>query len=779
MDQCNSSVLRCFVKRFLPVAGLIFVVAVGVLLSQRTQYIDLVKSHELSLAKSSRIAMKDWLEAGIEDVSFLAGLVQGCMGREGTIPEKYNSMAAVFSTFGEENRNCVQIRFLSPLGRELVRVNMVKGQAQRVEADFLQDKSDRLYFRDSSMIGGGVYVSAFDLNKEYGKVEIPHLPVVRFMKNIYGQGGLVQGVVVVNLSGESLLRFLKASANDSFGMCYLINNEGGWIIGPDTSMDWRFLFGERNGFMEDSFPAEWARIKAADSGQISAENGLFTFLPVIDPGFSSASSSPVIFKENWKIITRVYEDGLVIPGSTVTLSLVIFLYILSGFFFWRKTVSVVEREKVKSALVESEQRFMDIADAAGEFIWETGPDGCFVFVTGRAGDILGYSSEELIGRSPFDFVDEESSWEVRKEFLDAAQNGRSFSGLVFKFVNREGRKLWLEFNGVPVFDSQGAVTGFRGATSDITAQQKALKDLQDREDMLQSISDSVQDALVLMDENGLVHFWNPAAENIFGYTSSEMLGENLNCCIFAEDNEDAGVDEAIVQNVDGLFSNYGSFTVNVRRKDGTVFPAEVLLSPLRKDEQWWVVGTIRDVTERREAENKLRKLATTDPLTGLANRRFFMESAEEALERSLRYERDLSLMMLDIDFFKNVNDMYGHDAGDDVLKGLSQAGLKILRKIDLFGRIGGEEFSVLLPDTGLEGATMVAERLRREIEQTRMITRSGELMITVSIGVATLNADTRTLEHLLKAADIGLYAAKHAGRNRVEIQLSPAGTVEK
>lgn len=457
--------------------------------------------------------------------------------------------------------------------------------------------------------------------------------------------------------------------------------------------------------------------------------------------------------------------------------LVVFLYLLSGFLFWRNTVALVKGEEVSAALRESEKRFMDVADAAGEFIWETGPDGCFVFVTGRAEDILGYSAEELIGRSPFDFVDEESSWEVRKEFLDAAHDGKSFSGLVFKFVNREGRKLWLEFNGVPVFDAEGVVTGFRGATSDISVQQRAMQSLQDREDMLQSISDSVQDALILMDENGLVHFWNPAAEKIFGYSTGDMIGESLQCCITAEDNTDMIEDEKGA-GVEDLFANYGSFTINVRRKNGTLFPAEVLLSPLRKDGKWWVVGTIRDVTERKEAEDKLRKLATTDPLTGLSNRRFFMESAEEALQRALRYERELSLLMMDIDFFKNVNDTYGHDAGDDVLKGFASAGLKILRNIDVFGRIGGEEFSILLPDTGLEGGKLVAERLRKEIETSRMYTRSGELSITVSVGVACLNEKTRSLEHLLKAADIGLYTAKHAGRNRVEVQLSPDGTVD-
>ncbi|WP_304083921.1 diguanylate cyclase [Maridesulfovibrio ferrireducens] len=526
--------------------------------------------------------------------------------------------------------------------------------------------------------------------------------------------------------------------------------------------------------MKDQFPAEWEIISSASAGQFFGSNGLYTYKSVYEGAPPALRDSDVSFNEHWKIITYVPSENLFVPQNKITVFLIIILFLWSGFLFWRRTLFSIEKDSISNALKESEKRFLDITDAAGEFIWETGPDGSFIFVTGRAENILGYSAEELVGRSPFDFVDEDSSWEVRKEFLDAAQEGRNFNSLVSKFVNRDGHKLWLEFNGVPVMDEAGNVTGFRGATSDITAQRKALQDLQDREDMLQSISDSVQDALILMDDKGLVHFWNPAAEKIFGFSSAEMMGKDLRACVWLEDNVDGlEVSHEEKEGQSRLFSSYGSFTVNVRRKDGNVFPAEVLLSPLRRDDSWWVVGTIRDVTERKEAEDALRKLATTDPLTGLSNRRFFMERSEEELEKARRYNRSLSLLMLDIDFFKKVNDTYGHDAGDDVLKALSVVGLKVLRNVDVFGRIGGEEFSILLPDTDIDGAVLVAERIRNEIEQAKMQTRSGALTITVSIGVATVNEQICTLEHLLKAADLGLYAAKDAGRNLVKVQLAP------
>ncbi|HAS88514.1 MAG TPA: diguanylate cyclase [Desulfovibrio sp.] len=772
--KSSSSVFLYFIKRFVLVAVILLAVSAWAILTQRNRYLSIVEDHEVNLVKSNISAFNSWLESGVGYAAVLSGLVEKQLSASGDQYAERGRIADIFATFGSQSKGCVQLRYISPEGMELVRVNIDGGGAHRVGRNFLQDKGDRLYLKEAEKLNDQVYVSRFDLNMEFGKVVIPYNPVIRIVKKIHANGKS-RGYLVLNFSGDRLFRIFSETGAESFGSLYLVNDGGGWIVGPDETYNWKFLFKPEQGLIEREFPEVWAKISGNNYGQFTGADGVYTFDSLNGNSFHYALHQDVVFSEGWKVISRVPDEALVVPRRNIMLALLTFLIFMMGYLFWRQTSVTVASEDIRRALEDSEKRFMDVADAAGEFIWETGPDGSFVFVTGRAEDVLGYSAEELIGRSPFDFVDEESSWDVRKEFLDAAQFGHSFNGLEFRFINRDGRKVWLEFNGVPVFDAEGTVTGFRGATSDISAQKKAVQDLQDREDMLQSISDSVQDALVLMDEKGLVHFWNPAAEKIFGFRADEMLGESLQCCFFAEDNVPADEVGDNPNYIDGLLANHGSFTVNVRRKGGEVFPAEVLLSPLRKNNEWWVVGTFRDVTERKEAEDKLRKLATTDSLTGLSNRRFFMESAEDALVRSHRYGRDLSLLMMDIDYFKTVNDMYGHDAGDDVLKALSKTGLKILRNIDVFGRIGGEEFSILLPDTGLSGAELVAERLRAEIESKTMNTRSGTFKITVSIGVATLNNDTRTLEHLLKAADLGLYAAKEAGRNQVKVQLSPQG----
>lgn len=183
-----------------------------------------------------------------------------------------------------------------------------------------------------------------------------------------------------------------------------------------------------------------------------------------------------------------------------------------------------------------------------------------------------------------------------------------------------------------------------------------------------------------------------------------------------------------------------------------------------------LTGVLQDVTERRGLEADLVRLATQDELTRLPNRRHFLEQARREVERSRRYGSALSLLMVDADHFKQVNDTHGHAAGDAVLRSLAETGRKLLRDADHMGRLGGEEFALLLPETDLAQAVVVAERLRKAVGEMRVaLPEGGEAQLTVSVGVAALGPDTENLDELMRRADAALYAAKDKGRNRVEL----------
>jgi diguanylate cyclase (GGDEF)-like protein len=182
------------------------------------------------------------------------------------------------------------------------------------------------------------------------------------------------------------------------------------------------------------------------------------------------------------------------------------------------------------------------------------------------------------------------------------------------------------------------------------------------------------------------------------------------------------------------------------------------------DDSWYAVGSVRDITDRKNAEKALRELATTDFLTSLNNRRNFLELSTKEIKRAQRYVFPLAVFMFDVDHFKLVNDTYGHDIGDKVLKELAELSRENVREGDILGRLGGEEFAVTLPHTEREHAERAAERLREAVANHKIITEQEELSVTISIGVVMMQGEG-SIDALLKTADEALYQAKEQGRN--------------
>lgn len=180
----------------------------------------------------------------------------------------------------------------------------------------------------------------------------------------------------------------------------------------------------------------------------------------------------------------------------------------------------------------------------------------------------------------------------------------------------------------------------------------------------------------------------------------------------------------------------------------------------------------QEVTRRRLAEEQMQHLAITDPLTGLYNRRYFFDLLENELQRSNRYQKIFAVILFDIDLFKKINDAHGHLEGDRVLKTIADLAQSSLRTVDTLARYGGEEFVVLLPETHLEQALLVTERMRAGIAACEMAMPSGAIRTTCSFGV-TLFDSTRdqTPDTLLERADRAMYHSKEAGRNQISVQL--------
>ncbi|MNM75738.1 putative diguanylate cyclase YdaM [compost metagenome] len=187
----------------------------------------------------------------------------------------------------------------------------------------------------------------------------------------------------------------------------------------------------------------------------------------------------------------------------------------------------------------------------------------------------------------------------------------------------------------------------------------------------------------------------------------------------------------------------------------------------REGDRVIIVGIAEDITEKKQLEGELQRLATTDVLTQSSNRRHFFECAQQAFDTARADGTPMAFLLLDIDDFKQVNDSYGHQEGDQVLQHIADSGKAVLRRGDLFGRIGGEEFAAVFPGCNAPVAQQIAERLQREIQQLSFSHGEQVYGVTVSQGLTTLMDDDESLDSVFARADAAMYRAKRQGKNQI------------
>ncbi len=300
----------------------------------------------------------------------------------------------------------------------------------------------------------------------------------------------------------------------------------------------------------------------------------------------------------------------------------------------------------------------------------------------------------------------------------------------------------------------------------------------------------------VLDADCRVLIWNRACERLTGLKASEVIGTREHWRGFYEEPRPCLADliaQGRTSEIDALYADHDhageeAITAHGRRAEnwcvmpqvGTRLYLAIDAGPIYDEagKLVAVVETLRDMSAQKRAQEELERLATRDGLTSVANRRSFDETLNTEWRRASRESRALSLLMIDVDYFKPYNDTYGHQSGDDCLRQIAAAMTGVVKRAsDCVARYGGEEFSILMPATELGGARIVAERIRAAVEALRL-PHSGSAVaehVTVSIGVACMHiaAGGEPAAQLIAAADAALYRAKHAGRNRIELAETP------
>jgi diguanylate cyclase (GGDEF)-like protein len=297
----------------------------------------------------------------------------------------------------------------------------------------------------------------------------------------------------------------------------------------------------------------------------------------------------------------------------------------------------------------------------------------------------------------------------------------------------------------------------------------------DELELLRNALDNISEGVMLLDSNLKTHFLNRKLRDYFG-VSAEQVAVRPTYLDLITHTPNAGAHGAPREQLDAFYADRVAAieTATPPLSDVTTPDGRHIRVQVSVTANGGRLVTYCNITDLVRNAELLEKLATIDSMTGLYNRRHFMTLSEAEWNRFQRYQRPLSMLMLDIDHFKSVNDRYGHAVGDDAITSVADACRRGKRNSDIAGRLGGEEFAVLLPETEAEQARVVAERIRETIAAQFINVHKARFNVTISVGIASANLSMSGIETLMRAADEALYQAKEAGRDRVATWSAPA-----
>jgi diguanylate cyclase (GGDEF)-like protein/PAS domain S-box-containing protein len=415
--------------------------------------------------------------------------------------------------------------------------------------------------------------------------------------------------------------------------------------------------------------------------------------------------------------------------------------------------------------------------------------GIIQYVNPQFSILTGYTHDEAIGQKTSIIKSGLTPNEVYRDMWQTLLSGSPWRG---EFLNRKknGDLYWEQAVMSPVIDASGKIINFIAVKEDITQRKQAEDALRLSEERFRQLVTSAPDAVFGIDVNGCILFANYEAAKLLGYAEDELIGKSVDILV------PEGMRDQHVEHRGSYYAHARTRSMAVgrelaaKRKDGSEVPVEINLSRSVTEKGLLVIAHMRDITRRKRAEDalrnanqqletqirqietlqaSLREQAIRDPLTQMHNRRFLNEAIEQEFHHAARASEALSIILLDIDHFKTINDTYGHLAGDMCLVALAKLLQQNLRKSDISCRYGGEEFMLVLPATSLEGAARYADRLRLLVGDEIFQMEGQEIRLTISVGIASYPQHGATHAEIITKADDALYVSKREGRNRVTI----------
>jgi diguanylate cyclase (GGDEF)-like protein/PAS domain S-box-containing protein len=407
----------------------------------------------------------------------------------------------------------------------------------------------------------------------------------------------------------------------------------------------------------------------------------------------------------------------------------------------------------------------EVLNSVGAFIYTKDLQGRYTYANKAVLDLFDKTLEAVIGFDDSHFFDLTLSQQLSENDRQVMMNNIIVESEEANFLKELQEMRIYKTIKKPLHDDGGSVVGMCGISTDITEEKKLHKKLKSQKQLLDIVLDNVDAYIYMKDSERTFKYVNSKVADLFGNTVANIVGKKDTEVLPIEiaehfnksdqkvfDTHKKQVIEESFEDEHGQINHYISTKIPYRQESEV--PA--------------LIGFSTNVTELYLLKEEFKKQANTDPLTELYNRRYFTEHAEREFHIAKKQAGRMSLISIDIDHFKKINDHYGHPVGDSVLIAVAKSLLSCVRENDILARIGGEEFSVLLPSTSLDQARVIGEKIRLN-QRGLLITGQwqGEITITVSLGISHLNAEDQSFDALFSRADQALYQAKTLGRDQV------------